>query len=529
MVSTNLILEGGLILYMAFGATSWGYILLRMGWPNIRSISIEYKSGWSLIFGLIFSAVVLGASLLGDFSGIATISLTELLVVNSIILAVVGIVILNIKRRFLSFGTKKVKVAVPKRVVSANIVARKAFKKVPKKNYIAKPKPIFIPKPITIPKPIAINVHEKIESKPITKPVRAFGIHGIEHKPRIKILDRLFPKRKPKIQVPIEHQVKAKLIPIKKEEISKPIQKPTAKPVTVIATPEPMIRKHHHVPKPFDEKKGFLAGIFGKKKEVKHKDEKIGDSFGTPIKIKAPIEKEIVKPKVETKPLSKVIPEAKPIEKQMPLEEHRKEDEHKHLHSREARTEKGKGFLGGIFGKSKPHRKKYAWKPKDEKPVSQLFEGSKIEQQKKQIIQNERHERPLFGGTIQPQTAKPVQTPIKEKKRGFSFTSPFAKKELSEEEKRAEEIANLIEQHKVKKKSKNILTREEMSLKVQEQKEYIQRNMQQKMAKEKMEREAYAKAEEARRDASLDTVLPKSAALLKQLLKESELDDEEST
>ena len=150
MVSTNLILEGGLILYMALGATSWGYILLRMGWPNIRSVSIEYKSGWSIIFGIIFSAAVLGASLLGDFSGIATISLTELLVVNLIILAVVGTVVLNIKRRFLSFGTKKLKISVPKRVVSASIVAKKAFKKIPKKSYVTTPKPIFIPKPIAI-------------------------------------------------------------------------------------------------------------------------------------------------------------------------------------------------------------------------------------------------------------------------------------------------------------------------------------------------------------------------------------------
>ncbi|MCH7902540.1 hypothetical protein IIC68_02185 [archaeon] len=485
-----------------------------------------------------FSAAVLGASLLGDFSGIATISLTELLVVNLIILAVVGTVVLNIKRRFLSFGTKKLKISVPKRVVSASIVAKKAFKKIPKKSYVTTPKPIFIPKPIAIKsqeeiagtpthKPLPIIPAPQVISKPkietaqITKPVRAFGkMHRAEQKHRPKILDSLFPKGKPKIQVPIEQEVKAKPIAIKKEEIPKTIEKPIEKPA-VITTPEPIIRRHHHVPKLFGEKKGFLAGIFGKKKEVKRKEEKIGDSFGTgSVKTKAPLI--IPKPGVEAKPI------AKPVEKQM-HEEYKKEAKpQEHLHAREARAEKRKGFLGGIFGKSKLHKKKYAWKPKGEKPVSQLFGGSKLEQQKKQIIQNERHERQMFGAASL-QTAKPVETPVKEKKRGFSFTRPFVKKELSREEKRAEEIASLIEQHRVKKKDKNILTREEMDLKVQEQKDYIQRNMQQKMAKEKTEREAYAKAEEARRDATLDVVLPKSAALLKQLLKESELDEEENT
>ena len=531
MVSTSLILEGGLILYMALGATSWGYILLRMGWPNIRSISIEYKSGWSIIFGLIFSAAVLGASLFVDFSSIATISLTELILVNAIILGAVGTVILNIKRRFLSFGTKKVKVAVPKRVVSANIVAKKAFQKVPKKSYVTTPKPIVIPKPIAIksqeeileePLPEAIPIIPKptIEAKPITEPVRAFEKKHVKvHKPRTKILDILFPKGKPKVQVPVEQEVKAKPIPIKKEEIPKTIEKPAA----VITTPEPILRRHHrHVRKPAGEKKGFLAGIFGKKKEVKTHEEKIGESFGTAVETKKPLEKEVVKPKVETKPIEKPV-----------LEKQKEAEQQRHL-AREERAKNRKGFLEGIFGKAKPHRKKYEWEPKGEKPVSQLFVGSELEQKKKQIIQKERHERQMFGEGLSqhpktPQTGKPAEKPVKEKKRGFSFTSPFAKKELTEEEKRAEEIANLIEQHKVKKKSKSILTREEMDLKVQKQKEYIRRNMQQKMEKEKTEKEAYAEAEQARKDETLDTVLPKSAALLKQLLKEGELDEEEST
>ncbi|HZX20057.1 MAG TPA: hypothetical protein VFF13_03520 [archaeon] len=163
MISANPIIEGGLILYMLFGSTSFGYIMLRAGWPNIRSIGIEYKSGVSIIFGIIFSVAAIGISFAAHYSNFSGLSFTELLLANTLILAGVSLVILTVKRKFL--GSQKVKVSVPKRVVSANVLAKKAFEKVPEQNYVkTEPQKTVFAKP-------AVTIVEPVKATPKPAPI----------------------------------------------------------------------------------------------------------------------------------------------------------------------------------------------------------------------------------------------------------------------------------------------------------------------------------------------------------------------
>jgi len=134
MVSAISIVEAGLGLYLILGSTSWGYMLMRIGWPNIRAIGIEYKSGWSIVFGLIFTSLVIISSYGASQLAITKMSLLELIALNSIIVFFAGMIIFTIKRKLL--GGKHIKVSIPKRVVSANVVAKKAVEKLPKTSYI---------------------------------------------------------------------------------------------------------------------------------------------------------------------------------------------------------------------------------------------------------------------------------------------------------------------------------------------------------------------------------------------------------
>ncbi|MCR4335359.1 MAG: hypothetical protein NUV57_02370 [archaeon] len=134
MSLTGQILDGILSLYIILGSPTWGYILLRIGWPNIRSLEPEYKSGWSIIFGLIFSVLVLASSAIVFFLEITRMAFSEILLINSIIFMSAGIILFTLKRKFL--GTKKVNVSVPKRIISANVVAKKAIEKLPEQSFV---------------------------------------------------------------------------------------------------------------------------------------------------------------------------------------------------------------------------------------------------------------------------------------------------------------------------------------------------------------------------------------------------------
>ncbi|VVB99334.1 Uncharacterised protein [uncultured archaeon] len=125
----------GLGTYALLGASSIGYTFLRTGWPDIRQIGQEYKSGWSLLLGLGTGAVIIALS-----AGAATVlqadfyeSLPLALATFSSIVPILGIVMLTFRRK-LSVA-KKVRIAVPKRAVTASIAAKMAMSMIPESAY----------------------------------------------------------------------------------------------------------------------------------------------------------------------------------------------------------------------------------------------------------------------------------------------------------------------------------------------------------------------------------------------------------
>ncbi|HZX33880.1 MAG TPA: hypothetical protein VFF09_00715 [archaeon] len=129
------IASGALIsAYLLAGSTSWGYIFLRIAWPKVRSKELAYKSGWSVITGLVFSVAAAGFVSLIFFLDLSLWSFPETLFLGAIVFVATGIAVSTLRRKF--WGPKKVVVGVPKRAVYANIAARKAFEKVPENSYI---------------------------------------------------------------------------------------------------------------------------------------------------------------------------------------------------------------------------------------------------------------------------------------------------------------------------------------------------------------------------------------------------------
>jgi len=126
-------LELLLAAYILVGSTGWGYILLRMGWPNIRTVDLESKSGYSVIIGIFFGGAIVFLSGAVTLLQLTEMGFAELLFLNTIIFFVMGTSILTLKRKL--FHATKAKVSIPKRAVTANIIAKKAVKKIPAKSY----------------------------------------------------------------------------------------------------------------------------------------------------------------------------------------------------------------------------------------------------------------------------------------------------------------------------------------------------------------------------------------------------------
>ena len=121
-------------LYILLGSTSWGYIFLRTGWPKVRSLELDSKTGASVIIGFIVITITIIISAIIGFLDIPLFTLPEIiLLVTTVILSASGLVF-TLKRKL--SGNQKVRVSVPKRAIAANIAAKKAFEKVPETKYI---------------------------------------------------------------------------------------------------------------------------------------------------------------------------------------------------------------------------------------------------------------------------------------------------------------------------------------------------------------------------------------------------------
>ena len=111
--------------YFFAGSASIGYFFLRVGWQKGRTLETSLKAGWSIVFGAAFSLIVGTASFLEAFFGTSVFGLADLFAINALAGISTAIIALTLKRKF--FAQKKLRVIVPKEIVSASIAAERAI------------------------------------------------------------------------------------------------------------------------------------------------------------------------------------------------------------------------------------------------------------------------------------------------------------------------------------------------------------------------------------------------------------------
>ncbi|GEM_PF-5293806 len=129
------IIEAGLAGYVILGCRSMGYIIIRSGWPGVRATGAEYKNGASLLTGagLLAGTGIIFAIPLALPNFVAGVGGFELLAVSAALASGSGIVLLTAKRKF--GASRKARVSVPKRIVTAGIVSKMAVGMLPEKFY----------------------------------------------------------------------------------------------------------------------------------------------------------------------------------------------------------------------------------------------------------------------------------------------------------------------------------------------------------------------------------------------------------
>ncbi len=135
MLSTHLIIAAFLAAYTLFGAGTWGYIFLRTGWPNTRPLEISYKRGWSMVFGASFVLAVFAitAAVSFFFPKFGNALQAAFYTIPAAFIA--GLLVFSARRVFLP--KHKVRLGVPKRVVTAGIAARRAVGMLPSGIYLS--------------------------------------------------------------------------------------------------------------------------------------------------------------------------------------------------------------------------------------------------------------------------------------------------------------------------------------------------------------------------------------------------------
>lgn len=107
------------LIYFVIGSYSLGYLLLRTGWPRIRILDENYRIGWSIIFGVVFSgfwlALAFGFGMQRLFPIILTITM------------IIVIIVLSLRRKLIA--SENITVAVPKEKAAVQVVADKSIER----------------------------------------------------------------------------------------------------------------------------------------------------------------------------------------------------------------------------------------------------------------------------------------------------------------------------------------------------------------------------------------------------------------
>lgn len=82
-IDVELVLDAFLAIYLIMGSIGIGYFFLRTGFKKSDSIHKEYRVGWSVVFGLSYSSVVIVFSLGASFFAIAGMGFSEFILIFS--------------------------------------------------------------------------------------------------------------------------------------------------------------------------------------------------------------------------------------------------------------------------------------------------------------------------------------------------------------------------------------------------------------------------------------------------------------
>ena len=115
--------DGAFTFYIIAGSTSLGYIFLRLGWPDVRALDKQYKAGWSIIIGLVFSAFVVVSALAFSLNPFFRFGFRESLMLNLTVTAIAATTLLTVRRKFLAGN--RMKVSVPSTLLGAKVTAAK--------------------------------------------------------------------------------------------------------------------------------------------------------------------------------------------------------------------------------------------------------------------------------------------------------------------------------------------------------------------------------------------------------------------
>ena len=110
------------------GSPSLGYLILRSGWPKVRILDDETKTGWSILTGTTLTLLTILVSIIMDEIPsvehfLLRIGIVGLLLTGAFVLAV----------RFVlapALSTKRVLVSVPASTIPAQLTAEKLMEKV---------------------------------------------------------------------------------------------------------------------------------------------------------------------------------------------------------------------------------------------------------------------------------------------------------------------------------------------------------------------------------------------------------------
>ena len=119
----GILVNAALCFGLVAGSFSIGSLFLRIGWPKVKIIDEEYRRGWALAIGLIFSFAVIFGSLFLWFA-VQAYGYAQYLLLVLLAGFVTGIIITTAKRKLSS--VQKVKVEIPKERIASSAASEKA-------------------------------------------------------------------------------------------------------------------------------------------------------------------------------------------------------------------------------------------------------------------------------------------------------------------------------------------------------------------------------------------------------------------